>query len=293
MTAILFGLVAAVLYGLGAALQQQHAALAPDAAAGRPRLLLHLARQPLWVAGAIIQVTGFALHAVALRFGALAIVQMLVATSLIVSVIVVRIRSRQKLSPVAWTAAIAVVAGVAVFLLLTSPPAHPPDHRHHAPHHQVLAAALGLLIVMVLVTAAGFRATGTRRAGLLAAGAGLIDTGMAVATMEFTRVASQGVVAIFVSWSTYALIVFGLGSLLVTQSAFQAGHPLISLPVLAAVTPAASVAVGFGLLEETIRMGTGNVVGAGLAVVATSVGLAVLARSAPREGMGVKPPTMS
>jgi len=293
MTAILFGLVAAVLYGVGAALQQQHAALAPAATSGRPRLLLHLAQQPLWVVGAVIQVTGFILHAVALRFGALAIVQMLVATSLIVSVTVVRIRSRQKLSPTSWFAALIVVAGVAVFLLLTTPPAHPRDHRHHAPHHQILAAALTLAIVTVVITASGFRASGARRAGLLAAGAGLIDTGMAVATMEFTHVASQGVVAIVVSWSTYTLIVCGLGSLLITQSAFQAGHPLVSLPVLAAVTPAASVAVGFGLLEETIRMGAANVAGAGVAVIATSLGLAVLARSAPREGLRVEPPTMS
>jgi hypothetical protein len=283
MTAILFGLVAAVLYGIGAAVQQQHAALAPAAAAGRPRLLLHLARQPLWVAGAVIQGTGFILHAVALRFGALAIVQMLVATSLIVSVIVVRIRSGQKQSIAAWTAATTVVAGVAVFLLLTTPPAHPPGHAHHAPRPQVLAAALTLAIVTVAVTVAGLRASGVRRAGLLAAGAGLIDTAMAVATMVFTHVVSNGLVAIVVSWSTYALIACGLGSLLITQTAFQAGHPLIALPVLAAVTPAASVAVGFGLLEETIRMGTGNVAGAGLAVLATSIGLAVLARSAPRQ----------
>jgi drug/metabolite transporter (DMT)-like permease len=290
MTAILFGLVAAVLYGLGAALQQQHAALAPAAAAGRPRLLLHLARQPLWVVGAIVQVVGLILHAVALRFGALAVVQMLVATSLIVSVITVRIRSGQKLSPTAWSAAATVVAGVAVFLLLTAAPDHPPAHGHrHAPHQQVLAAALSLGIVTVLVTLAGFRSSGPRRAGLLAAGAGLLDTGLAVATMVFTRVVIHGPVAIGISWSTYALIVCGLGSLLITQSAFQAGYPLIALPVLAAVTPAASVAVGFGLLEETIRMGTGTVVGAGVAVIATSVGLAVLARSAPHE----TPPTMS
>jgi drug/metabolite transporter (DMT)-like permease len=285
MTAILFGLVAAILYGIGAAVQQHPAALAPATTAGRPRLLLHLARQPLWLAGAIVQVVGLILHAVALRFGALAVVQMLVATSLIFSVVTVRIRSRQKLTPTAWTAAAAVVAGVGLFLLLTAPPAHP-RHHGHAPHHQILAAALTLGIVTVIVIACGFRASGTRRAGLLAAGAGLLDTGLAVATMEFTHVAPHGPVAIGLSWSTYALIVCGLGSLLITQSAFQAGYPLIALPVLAAVTPAASVAVGFGLLEETIRAGTVNVLGAGVAVVATSVGLAVLARSAPAQAGG-------
>jgi drug/metabolite transporter (DMT)-like permease len=283
MTAILFALVAAILYGVGAAVQQDQAALAPATAAGRPRLLLHLGRQPVWIAGAVIQVIGFILQAVALRFGSLAIVQMLVGTSLIASVVVVRIRSGRELSPAAWAAATTVVAGVAVFLLLTAPPAHPRGHGHHASHHPVLAAALALGIVTVVVTVAGLRACDTHRAGLLAAGAGLIDTAMAVATMAFTHVASHGLVAIGLSWSTYALIVCGLGSLLITQSAFQAGHPLIALPVLSAVTPAASVVVGFGLLDESIRVGAVSVVGACVAVLATSVGLAVLARTAPSQ----------
>jgi hypothetical protein len=284
MTAILFGLVAAFLYGVGAAVQQQQAALAPGSTAGRPRLLVHLARQPLWLAGGAAQLVGFILHAVALRFGALAIVQMLVATSLIVSVVTVRFWSGHKLSLSAWGAAATVVVGVAAFLILTTPPAHASRHSH-APHHQAQAAAVTLVIVTMAVTIAGLRASGTRRAGLLAAGAGLIDTGMAVATTTFTHVVSHGLVAIVDSWSTYTLIVFGLSSLLITQSAFQAGHPLITLPVLSAVTPAASVAVGFGLLGETFRLGTTNVVGAALAVLGTSIGLAVLASSASR-GVG-------
>jgi drug/metabolite transporter (DMT)-like permease len=285
MTAILFGLVASILYGIGAAVQQHQAAQAPGTSAGRPRLLVHLAQQPLWIAGGISQVVGFILHAVALRFGALAIVQMLVATSLIVSVVTVRIWTGQKLSPGAWGAAATVVVGVAAFLVLTTPPANPSRHSH-PPHHQVQAAAVTLLIVTVVVTAAGLRASGRRRAGLLAAGAGLIDTGMAVATTTFTHIVTQGLAAIVTSWSTYTLIVFGLSSLLITQSAYQAGHPLITLPVLSAVTPAASVAVGFGLLGETFRLGTLNVTGAALAVIGTSIGLAVLASSASRGPAG-------
>ncbi|HTU71963.1 MAG TPA: DMT family transporter [Trebonia sp.] len=281
MTAILTGLVAAILYGVGAAIQQHQAAQAPGTSAGRPRLLVHLARQPLWVAGGAAQLVGFILHAVALRFGALAIVQMLVATSLIVSVVTVRFWTGQKLSPSAWGAAATVVVGVAAFLVLTTPPSHLPRHSH-PPHHQVLAAAVTLVIVTMAVTAAGLRASGPQRAGLLATGAGLIDTVMAVATTTFTHVVTQGLAAIVASWSTYTLIVFGLSSLLITQSAYQAGHPLITLPVLSAVTPAASVAVGFGLLGETFRLGTADIAGAALAVVGTSIGLAVLASSASR-----------
>ena len=73
---IVSALAAAALYGAGAAIEQRQAAAAPQSAAGRPRLLLLLARQPLWLAGIAAQIAGFAAHAVALRSGPLATVQM-------------------------------------------------------------------------------------------------------------------------------------------------------------------------------------------------------------------------
>ncbi len=76
VTAILAALIAAVLYGTGAALQQHQAAAAPDTPAGRPSLLLLLMRRPWWLLGIVGEFSGFAIHAVALRSGPLAIVQM-------------------------------------------------------------------------------------------------------------------------------------------------------------------------------------------------------------------------
>jgi hypothetical protein len=78
MVMIATALVAAVLYGAGAAVEQRQAAAAPQSSAGRPRLLLLLVRQPLWLLGMLAQIGGFAAHAVALRSGPLATVQMLV-----------------------------------------------------------------------------------------------------------------------------------------------------------------------------------------------------------------------
>src|ERR1700760_2402324 len=119
-TMILCALLAAVLYGVGAALEQHQAAGAPDSAAGRPRLLALLVRQPAGLLGIAAQVGGFAAHAAALRSGPLTVVQMVVAAELIVSVAIVRVRSRRPLPPGAWAAGIAVVAGIVAFLALTS-----------------------------------------------------------------------------------------------------------------------------------------------------------------------------
>ena len=280
---IISALLAAALYGTGAAVEQRQAAAAPESSAGRPRLLVLLARQPLWLLGFAVQVTGFAAHAVALRYGPLDVVQMLVATELVVAVLIVRLWSGRRLSLTAWAAALTVVAGIASFLLLTAPSAAGRAaglvHDHTGMH-----AALGAAVAAAAAAAfavAGLRAAGRRRAALLAVAAGLADTCSAVVTMAFSHVATHGPGAVATSWTVYALVAAGAGTVLLTQTAYQTGRPLITLPVISAVTPVASVAIGLGLLGETPGSGVAARVGAGVAVVVTSLALACLARCAP------------
>jgi drug/metabolite transporter (DMT)-like permease len=279
---ILSALAAAALYGGGAAVEQRQAAAAPESSAGRPRLLLLLVRQPLWLLGIAAQFGGFAAHAVALRSGPLATVQMLVALELVVAVVIVRVWSRRPLSRASWAAALTVAAGIAAFLLLASPSGH--GHGAGLPHHRLAAAAVGAAVAgagAVAAAAAGLRAAGTRRAVLLALAAGLGDTCSAVVTMAFAHVAGHGVVAVVTSWTTFAVVGCGIGNVLLTQTAYQTGRPLITLPIISAVTPVASVAIGIGLLGETPRIGVAGGVAAGFAVLVTSLALAFLARSAP------------
>jgi drug/metabolite transporter (DMT)-like permease len=278
---IVSALAAAALYGGGAAAEQRQAARAPESSAGRPRLLLLLVRQPLWLLGIAAQFGGFAAHAVALRSGPLATVQMLVALELVVAVVIVRIWSGRPLSRASWAAALTVAAGISAFLLLASPSGH--GLTGDLPHHG-MAAALGAAAAgagAVAAAAAGLRAAGRRRAVLLAVAAGLGDTCSAVVTMGFAHVASHGVAAVVTSWTTLAVVVCGIGNVLLTQTAYQTGRPLITLPIISAVTPVASVAIGIGLLGETPRVGVAGGVAAGFAVLVTSLALAFLARSVP------------
>ena len=133
----------------------------------------------------------------------------------------------------------------------------------------------------LLAAALGLRAAGRRRAVLLAVAAGLADACSAVVTLGFSHVAGHGVAALFTSWTVYALIVCGTGNVLLTQTAYQTGRPMVTLPIIAAVTPVTSVAIGIGLLGETPQTGVAGLVVAGLAVVIASLALARLARSAP------------
>jgi hypothetical protein len=277
---IVTALAAAVLYGAGAAVQQRQAATVPESAAGRPRLLFVLARQPLWLLGIAVQIGGFAAHAAALRSGPLATVQMLMSAELVVAVVIVRVWSRRPLSRASWAAAVTVVAAIAAFLALTSP-----GHAHAAGHPDyAVAAALGAATTgaaALAAAAAGLRAAGRRRAVLLAVAAGLADSCSAVVTMAFSRAASHGLAALPASWTVYALVACGVGNVLLTQTAYQAGRPMLTLPLIAAITPVASVAVGIGLLGEAPRTGPAGGVAAGLAVLVASLALARLACSVP------------
>jgi drug/metabolite transporter (DMT)-like permease len=273
VTALVWALIAAVLYGIGAGLQQRQAAEAPSQAAGRPRLVLLLVRRPWWLLGIGAEFGGFATHAVALRTGTLTIVQMLIASSLLFSVATLRLWSGRRLSWTAWAAVLAVIVGIASFVVLASPAGGVPGASGHAG----LAAAC-LAACAVPLAAAGLAAAGRRRAVLLAVAAGLADAGIAVATMAFSHVVSGGLTSMAGSWATYALMLGGPCSLLLTQTAYQAGRPMITLPVIAVVTPVASLAVGNLLLGESAQLGVLSGAVAALAVLVTSAGLVVLAR---------------
>ena len=125
---------------------------------------------------------------------------------------------------------------------------------------------------------AGLAAAGRRRAVLLAVAAGLADAGIAVVTMAFSHAVSGGLTGLASSWPTYALMLGGPCSLLLTQTAYQAGRPMITLPVTAVVTPVASLAAGSLLLGESARLGVLSGGAAALAVLAALAGLVMLAR---------------
>jgi hypothetical protein len=272
--AIPAALAAAVLYGAGAALQQHNAAAAPRSSAGRPALLLLLMRRPWWLLGISAEIGGFATHAIALRWGPLGLVQMLTASSLIVSVATVRIRSGRRLGQKAWAASFAVVVSLSALVALAAPGMPGGDGP---PRHAWLAAAC-LAAAAAPFSITGLAADGRRRAVLLAAAAGLADTCVAVVTMAVSHAAAHGIAGIVTSWATYALIVCGPCSLLLTQTAYQAGRPMITLPLVTVITPMASIVVGVVLLGETARLGPVRGAAAGLAAATAAAGLTVLAR---------------
>ena len=149
------------------------------------------------------------------------------------------------------------------------------------------ASGCGALVAAVV----GLRATGLARAVLLAVAAGLADSCSAVVTLAFSHATSQGLAVLFTSWTVYALVVIGTGNVLLTQSAYQTGGPMVTLPIIAAVAPVASVAIGIGLLGETPEPARQAESPRPVAVLIASLALACLARSAPHPEPHAQEPT--
>ena len=86
-------IVAAVLFALGTVLQQK-GTLSTAAAADDPRFLIQILRRPIWLAGAVLQSTGWVVQAIALDRASLVVVQSLTALSLVIALPIRRVADR-------------------------------------------------------------------------------------------------------------------------------------------------------------------------------------------------------
>jgi hypothetical protein len=288
MTTSLLAALSAVFYGAGVAVEHRQAARTPAEAAGRPRMLALLVRQPVWLIGVALEVGGFVAHAAALRSGSLLAVQMVLGCSLLVSISLGSLFARRPLPRRCRPAICALVASVGISLALLGPNAHVGDQGTG----RAALAALVTGLMTVPLAAAGLFAKGRRaRPLLLATAAGMADTCVAVLTMAFSHTLAHGPSALATSWPAYALIVAGPASLALTQAAYQTDAPLITLPVISAVTPLASLTVGILVLHEATHLSTDRAVIAGICLALAITALFVLARAAVGTSNSTSPNT--
>src|SRR5438132_112153 len=141
MTVVLMALGAAALFGASSVLMHSKARAAPAAQSLHPGLLIHLARQPVWLAGIGAQTAGFGLQAVALEMGSLTLVQALIPTGLLL------MQSSFQAGDIEWSLpALTVVNPVVSVVLGTT-----------AFHEGITAAGL---LVVALAVSLGFTVTG-------------------------------------------------------------------------------------------------------------------------------------
>jgi len=244
-------LLAALVFGAGVALQQREAASEPARLAARPTLLIRLARRPLWLFGLGADVIGFGLQALALRRGSLVVVQPLITTSLLFTLMFIAAVDNVEVSRSNWLAVIGVLCGLSVFLAAARPTE---QSRAVADAEGWLLLAAAVTVLVVTSMAVGLTHHGAIRSATFGLAAGTADAFMAVLAKAFAGSFDAGWTGAFTSWTPYALVGGGIAALLLTSTAYQGGYPTLTLPVITVTDPLFGCIIGVLLFGEQIRL---------------------------------------
>ena len=251
LVALAASLVAAAFFAVAGVLQQRAATGEPDHEAMSYRLLTHLARRPLWLAGIGCALVAYVFQSLALAHGPLALVQPLLVTELLFAIPLsvrlygTRLRTRE------WLGAVAVAAGLATAMVA----ANPQRSRPAADAEEWVLALTAAAAATTLVLFVSRRLSGPPRASVMAAAAGIVMGSQSVLLAATVAEFHLGLGAVATSWKTYLLITASILGLLLIQSAFQAGPLSASMPVIDTVEPLVAVACGVTLFDESVRRG--------------------------------------
>jgi drug/metabolite transporter (DMT)-like permease len=282
--AYVLALLAAFGFGLGAVLQQKGTLEAP-AGENDPRFLAQILRRPVWLAGAGCMAVGWVVQAIALGRGPLIVVQSLTALSMVIALpLGIRITSQQ-VSRRVWMGALAVVAGIILFLSAGVPKAGTSQ-----PSASVWwTAGFCALVAVLALAGVGRRHRGAARALLFGSAAG-IDFGLqASVTKVFVKLVGLGLGTLLSSWTTYVLIVSALAGFALQQSALKTGVLAPALASSNAVTLFASVVFGLTVFGETLAHGGGRLIPALIGLAAALAGIMLLAGAQPPQQASLRP----
>ncbi|PWJ47474.1 hypothetical protein SAMN06264364_13717 [Quadrisphaera granulorum] len=271
----------------GAAVLQHDAASGAPAAEGfgaGVRLLGRLLRRRRWLAGQLLGATGLLLFAVALHLGRVVVVQPLLATQLVFSLLLVGALARRRhgragLDAALWGAAALVVGGLVVFGVS----AHPVQDRGGPDVAAVreawlLGSAGAALVLQVAAGLVGNLLTRGRRSVLLAVAAAC---GFGVDALLLKAVGAHLEAGEVLSWPLLALAVLAPSSLITAQRAFQAGSVTQALPAIAALEPVVAITVAGPALGEHLSDDPALRAGQAVGLLALLLGVVVLARRGP------------
>jgi drug/metabolite transporter (DMT)-like permease len=257
----------------------QHVAstAAPAKVKGR-RLALYLIRNPLWWFGVGAMVAAFVLQALALFNGRISVVQSILVTELVFTLVIGRLWLRRTVVAAAWVSASITSAGLALFLVMSQP---------EGGHPQVTAGAwLPALLTFGGASAvlAAFAASGSpvRRAALYGAASGTVWALFATFVKSVTEtLGDRGMLAVLELGALYGLVVAGIVGTVLTQAALHYGPLSVSQPLMVIVNPVVSVILGVWLFGEHFDGGSVKIVFGAVGFGAMAVGVVCLGRTAP------------
>jgi drug/metabolite transporter (DMT)-like permease len=244
-------------------------------------LILRLIRRPVWLFGIGSMILGFVFQVTALRYGPLALVQPILALELIFVFSYMAVIGSRRVQHRDWLAAVAMSAGLGLFLLLASPSGGQP----HAPARlwwlAGLATLAAVLVALAVTSGLGRKSppSPARRAALLGAATGASWGFVAAVIKEFSSHLGDGLGAILTNWSPYVLIGVGAATLLLAAQALAAGPLAASQPGFTILDPLVATLLGMFLFSEHIQNSLPRLAGQAAALIILAAGVSVLSHS--------------
>jgi drug/metabolite transporter (DMT)-like permease len=277
VVSVLFAFAAAFANALNVVTQHVASVAAPSRDRGW-RLALYLVRNPLWLVGVGATVAAFVCQAVALYEGALSVVQTILVTELVFSLLIGWLWLRRDVVAAAWISASVTSAGLALFLIM----AEPKGGHGGAAADAWLAALLTFGGLAAALTVLGGSGSPVRRAALYAAASGIVWASLATFLKSSSNtVATDGVLALFENGAIYGVVVAGILGTVLTQAALHVGPLGVSQPVMVIVDPFASIVFGVWLYGEHFTESPFDIALGALGFAIMVVGVVFLVRTAP------------
>lgn len=277
--AVLAAFASAACFAVGSAMQQRVAGAASADEESRRGFLVRIAQRPSWLLGLLLSAVAFALHALALSRGDLALVQPVIVSGIVFAVLL-RSGLERRLPPrrtLVWL--VLTWVGLALFLGVH------PDGADRALHlgRAVVFVVAGVLVVAGAVVVSLRTDVERRRGALLGGAAGLLFGLVAGLVKVVLTQARSGWSEVFTSWPVWTLALVGLCAVLLNQRAYQATRLSVTAPVLNVVQVLVAIAFGFVVLGETGGLSTGTVVAQAIGLAVMIAGVIRLASSGPSD----------
>ena len=213
------------------------------------RLLTQALRRGVWLIGFALMVGSFGMQALALHFGRLSEVQPVLVTELLFLTFILSTWFGFHMGRREWLGMVTASAGLAGFLMFAAP-----IGGNQLPSSLGWAVIGGLCVAgMVACVALARRGPRWWRAAMFGSAAAIGYAFTAAFTKVVTHYAARDWLSIFSHWQTYALAVFGVASVVLTQNAFHAGPIGASQAALVLVDPLVSIAIGIGLFGDNLQ----------------------------------------
>jgi drug/metabolite transporter (DMT)-like permease len=267
--AVLFGLASAAVFAFSSSLEQHAAKQEKPTRTLDPRLLLRLLHRPLWLFGWVPDIAGTILQALALNYGALALVEPLLLSGVFMAIpLEAALEHRRPHLRDVMVVAIGVL-GLTVFLVAGNPRAgvtRPTDGAW-------LAVGIGVSAVLAISLLIAWRVRAAARGVALGIATGVLYGAAASLLKTLTAIFNDHPLSVFNHWELYVFGIVGVAAVALNQNAFQGGPIAAPLTTIALLDPVTGVVVGITAFHERLSSDGPRLAFEVLAALAMTVGI--------------------